>query len=122
MVTVYYEEYTNDYLRRDKQKTFMSLSGFEDWFFGLCKRSYKDYISIPDPDTTIFRPDEMPYSLDVNAMWTDNCHYWVHMIRNNGIVFSDGRYTDGQKHWNDTTKDMCRRMLARRNNPQFDFV
>ena len=122
MVTVYYEEYTNDYIMRDKQKTFMSLNGFEDWFFGLCKRSYKDYISIPDPDTTIFRPDEMPYSLDVNAMWTDNCHYWVHMIRNNGIVFSDGRHTNGQKHWNDTTKDMCRRMLARRNNPQFDFV
>lgn len=122
MVTIYYEEYTNDYCRRDKEKSFVSLDEFERWFFGLCKRNYKDYIEIPDPDTTIFRPDEMPYSLDVNAMRNDNCHYWIHMIRSNGIIFSDGQYTCRQKHWNDTTKNMCRRMLARCNNPTFDFV
>lgn len=123
MVTVYYEEYTNDYNRRNKTKDFGSLAQFEDWFFGLCKRSYTEYIGIPDPDTAIFRPSEMPYALSVNAMWDDNCTYWIHMIlRNNGIIFSDGKYTDRQKHWNDTTKDMCRQMLARRNNPTFNFV
>jgi len=122
MITVYYEEYVNDYNRRKKTRDFLTLGGFEDWFFGLCKGDYKRDISVPNPESKIFKPAELPYSLDVNAMRTDGCHYWIHMIRNKGIVFSDGKYTNRQKHWNDDTKDMCRRMLERRSNPKFDFV
>lgn len=123
MITVYYEEYKNDYNRKNETKNFFSLSGFEDWFFRLCKGDYKRDISIPDPDSTWFKPTELPYRLEVNANRTDGCTYWVHMIRNsNGIIFSDGRHTNRQKHWNDDAKNMCRRMLERRNNPKFDFV
>ena len=50
MVTVKYEEYTNDFWRKEKEMTFGGMQQFIDWFFGLCDGRYKDKISIPNPD------------------------------------------------------------------------
>ena len=122
MIKVYYEEYTNDYCRRDKTETFYGYDAFKDWFFNKCRGSYKDKISIPNPDSTIFKKDELPYSMEVNCMWEENKCYWIHKIEKDGkIVFSDGRHTNRIKYWNDDVRQMCREMLAREKNPQFDF-
>ena len=122
MITVDYELYTNDYRRRFKKETFYNIQEFVDWIFKNCDGKYEDKISIPNPDTTIFKEDEMPYSIDVNRMWTRNDHLWVHQIRvDSTIVFSDGKHTNGLKHWNENMKQMCRDMLKRRSNPQFNF-
>lgn len=122
MILVDYEEYTNDYCRSYKQKTLGDLTEFANWVFALCKGKYEDRISIPNPDTTIFTADEMPYSIDVNCIWEENKHYWIHQIKRDGkIIFTDGKYTNGIKHWSELMKSMCRNMLNRKANPQFDF-
>lgn len=120
-MTIFYEEYTNDFIRSYKEKTVYSLKEFENWFFGLCKGRYKDKISVPDPDGQ-FCMKEGPYRMDVNCMWEENRHYWVHRIDSNGkIIFSDGKLTDGMKHWNEDAKQLCREIISRRDHPKFDF-
>ena len=122
MIVVDYELYTNDFCRSVKRETFRSLNDFENWIFENCDGDYKEKISIPDPDSKIFKPDELPYSIDVNRMWTRNNHVWVHQIKKDGlIIFSDGKHTSGIKHWNDEVKQLCRDMLVRKKNPQFAF-
>ena len=120
MVQVYYDEYTNDYCKRDKDRRFYDLSDFKDWFFGLCKGDYERYISIPNPDSNVWK--EGPSCMEVNCMWTDDKIYRIHMIKKDGaIIYSDGRHTNRIKHWNEIVKNMCRDMLARKKNPQFNF-
>lgn len=122
MITVDYELYTNDYCRKVQKETFRDLNEFADWVFENCDGEYKEKISIPDPDGKIFRPDELPYAIEVNRMWTRNNHLWIHQIKDSGvIIFSDGKHTNRTKHWNETVKSLCRTMLARRNNPVFNF-
>lgn len=123
MIIVKYEEYVNDYNRRHKTENFFSLGSFVDWVFNTCRGKYDEDISCPDPDTKIFSANEMPYSIDINNMWSEGKHYWIHQISNEvGIIFSDGTYTSRQKHWNDTTKQMCRDIIARKQKPVFNFV
>lgn len=121
MVFVEYEEYTNDFCRNYMGKRFYSLSEFEDWFFALCDGKYEDKISIPDPD----RKDiwgNGPSRMEVNCRRTQNKCFWVHQIENCGkIVFSDGKHTSGQKHWNEEIQNLCRHMLERKNTPRFNF-
>lgn len=121
MITVKYEEYTNDLIRRNMEKSFPSLRSFEDWFFDLCDGKYEDKISIPNPDRTDIWGDG-PGRMEVNDMWTRDKCYWVHMISREGkIIFSDGKHTNYQKHWNDEMKEFCRGMLQRKNSPAFNF-
>lgn len=122
MILIDYEEYTNDYCRNFKQKQMMDLGEFADWIFGLCKGKYGDDIHIPDPDSKLLPEYMLPYMVEVQCKRTDGCEYWVHQIKQNGkIIFSDGKHTNGIKHWNDLMKQTCRDMLQRRDNPQFDF-
>lgn len=124
MIIAKYEEYTNDYFRKHKTKHFPDLTDFENWFFDLCDGDYKKKISIPKPPDidkhNIWK--DGPSCLDVNCMWTQNKHYWIHQLERDGkIIFSDGKHTNNIKYWNDETKQMCRNMIERRNNPHFDF-
>lgn len=122
MITVKYEEYTNDFFRQNRVRNFSSLSEFENWFFGLCDSGkYEDRISVPNPDRTDIWRDG-PSRMEVNCMWTQSKCYWVHQIERNGtIIFSDGKHTDRQKHWNEETKELCRAMLERKAHPRFNF-
>lgn len=120
MYWVYFEEYTNDYCRKERGKSFYSLKDFQDWFFAKCKGKYEDKISIPNPDSWIWK--DGPSAMDVNCMREENKHYWVHMIKNDEtIIFSDGHNTNRIKHWNEDTKQLCRKMLERKQKPQFNF-
>lgn len=118
MIRIKYEEYTNDFTRRFLEKQFAFMEEFENWFFNLCDGEYSRNISIPDPK----RCAGVPYRMEVNCVRTQNKCYWVHQIEwDNKIVFSDGRYTSGQKHWNEWIKQLCERMIARKDNPKFNF-
>jgi len=98
MITVRYEEYTNDFIRRHLDKCFTSLRCFEDWFFELCDGKYEDKISIPNPDRTDIWGNG-PSRMEVNDMWTRDKCYLVHMISRDGvIIFSDGKHTNQQKN------------------------
>ncbi len=121
MITIKYEEYHNDYYRSNKSKSFYNLSEFKNWFFGCCKGKYEDRISIPNPDSNIW--SDGPSCLEVNCVWEEGFTYWVHEIsKDGGIIYSDGNYTNRQKHWNEETKQMCRDMLERKKKPIFNFV
>ena len=123
MITVKYEEYTNDFIRQNKTKTFYSLSEFENWFFGLCDSGkFDDKIFVPIPERTDIWGDG-PSRMEVNCVRTQNKCYWVHQIERNGaIIFSDGKFTDRQRHWNDETKELCRAMNQRKKKPVFNFA
>ena len=121
MIKVAYELYKNDYNRRIAEKTFASLNAFEDWFFGLCKGKYNDDISVPNPDNGIW--SEGPSCMEVRCYSTDGVCYWIRMIQiGNGIMYTDGKLTNGMKHWNEDAKEMCRRMLKRKKAPAFNFI
>ena len=50
-------------------------------------------------------------------------YIWIHQISNEkGILFSDGTYTAGQKHWNESVKAWLARCIERKKNPTFTFV
>ncbi len=122
-IRIKYEEYRNDYNRKDCERSFYTLSEFEDWFFGLCKGTYKKDASIPDPDNKHGIWADGPSCMEMNCRWTEDKVYWIHQINtDNGIIYSDGHHTNRMKHWNDDAKEMCRRMLQRKKNPQFNFV
>lgn len=122
MIQVFYDEYTNDFWKPQKERAFHTLADFKDWFFDLCKGKYEDKISVPNPDRTDIWKDG-PSAMEVNCVWEDNKTYRVHMLERDGaIIFSDGRHTNGQKHWNEETKQMCRDMIQRRKTPTFNFV
>lgn len=122
MIRVFYDEYTNDFWKPQQEKALCTLAEFKDWFFGLCKGKYEDKISIPMPDRTDIWKDG-PSAIECNCMWEESKTYRVHMIMRDGaIIFSDGRHTNGQKHWNEETKQMCRDMIQRRKAPTFNFA
>ena len=122
MIRIKYELYTNDYWRNPQTKTFYSLSEFCDWIFECCDGNYKEKIFIPNPDRTDIWYDG-PSRIEINRMWTQNNQVWIHQIESDaGIIFSDGKHTDGIKHWNETAKQMCRDLLVRRNKPSFNFA
>lgn len=121
MIHVKYEEYTNDYCRRYMDKRFYSLGEFEDWFFSMCDGKYEDKIFIPNPDRKDIWGDG-PSRMEVNCMWTKNKCFWVHQIEDGvKIVFSDGKHTNGQRHWNEELQNLCRHMLERQKKPRFSF-
>lgn len=121
---VRYEEYTNDYIRSNKTIMFDSISQFKDWIFNLCDGNYKKNIFIPIPERTDIWRDG-PSRIEVNCMWTQNKCYWVHQIESGTwerkIYFSDGKFTDGTRHWNEDMKQLCRDLIERRDHPKFNF-
>ena len=122
MIKVKYDEYVNDYCIHDKERSFYSWTEFEDWFFGLCKGKYADKISLPNPDKTHIWEDG-PSAMEVNCCWEEGKTYRVHLISTDmGIVFSDGRLTDRQRHWNDEMKEKLRKMIQRKTSPVFNFA
>lgn len=123
MIKVKYEEYRADYDRRDKEISFYSLDEFENWFFGLCKGTYENDASVPDPDNAHGIWKDGPSCLKMNCRWIEGKTYWVHQISSSaGIIYSDGHHTNHQRHWNEEVKDMCRRMIRRKKNPTFNFA
>lgn len=128
MITVRYERYWNDYRKYDERQTFYSLEGVADWFFGMCRGSYKDGMYFTNPDKTY------PYhkrdcdkldssSISIHSIATsDGYSYHIDQIEIDGvIVYSDGKFTNGIRHWNETIKQWLRDCRARQSNPQFNF-
>lgn len=110
MIAIEYERYWNDYTRQKKlTKSFSSLSSLANWLFDMNTdpNGYGLYFG----EGLIESKDEQGWTI------------WVRIIRNeNGIIFSDGRYTMGQKHCNDTVKEWVSECMERKNHPVYNFV
>ena len=112
MYTIRYEEYTNDYTRSTFIKNIGSLQGVEDWIFDQMQQTYERmYFPVNEPSRIEFSPSWRGPSI------------WIHMITSDrGIEFTDGTYTNGQKHWSNTVHDWLINCKKRQKSPQFVFV
>ena len=116
MITIEYELYFNDFTRKSNLfKSFPSLEHLESWIFDHVKtKSDFDY-------HCFFPTHEEPSRIEAG---TDNRYeIWIHQISNDcGIIFSDGKYTNSLKHWNDEAKAWCKHCEERRKKPTFNFI
>ena len=112
MYTIKYEEYNNDYNRRNLERTFTSLTAIEDWLFNQMQQPYdKMWFPVNEPSQIEATPVRF------------GPHIWIYMITSDrGIEFSTGRFTNGQKHWSKEVQNWLRHCNERKHKPKFTFV
>lgn len=117
MFTVHYEEYWNDFMRKEHEKRFSSLDDIESWMFGMMRRDYKN-----DSLAMYFPKGDKPSEIHLHPE-RGGPNYWIHLITSaDGIVFSDGRQTAGQKFASKRVQEWLAHCMERRDKPAFNFV
>lgn len=112
MYTIKYEEYRNDYDRRSYERSFNSLTAVEDWLFDQMQQSYE----------RMWFPSREPSRIEVSPVY-GGPHIWIYMISSpRGIEFTDGRFTNGQKHWSQEVQTWLKHCNERKNKPKFVFA
>lgn len=121
MIKIYYDEYLNDFCHKKGQtKTFSDLGELKNWIFGKMKQPYDTPYAMYFPDPR--KKDQEPSSIDFQE-YRGSMQVWIHQIQNeNGIIFSDGTLTSGQKHWNDEIKNWLIECNEFKKKPTFNFV
>lgn len=117
MFKIKYEEYHNDYDRKNHEKKFLYLSDLEEWIFGQMQRDYtKDRMVLYFPGKDIGgRVEFQPVC--------GGATFWIHLIEDNdGILFSDGTYTAGQKFTHGDIQEWFDHCRERQEHPKFRFV
>lgn len=125
MIKIKYERYWNDFIRKSEEKTFFGLEDLADWIFGQMQQDYtKDFVmSFPTP-AKLKRIGEAdgPYRIEFKPVRGGES-IWIYLIQDtNGILFSDGRFTSGKKHWSRTVQEWCIACDKRQHAPTFNFV
>jgi hypothetical protein len=113
MITVKYEEYHNDNHFFHHKKDFTSLEYFETWM--------KNQMYVSELDKWIrFSPDLGYMTMQPNGPgWS----YDIHQIEDeDGIIFSDGRYTSGQKHVANCVKKWMSELKEKLKKPTYNFI
>lgn len=122
MIKVKYHKYYNDYNNSYETKTFSSLDELADWLFGMVKGKYEYKIWFVDPDAKYMFENKL--RLDSSCIKSNDGEwsYWIEQIeKDDKIIYSTGKFTNGICHWNDEIKDWLRTCRERMNNPQFNF-
>ena len=127
MIRIYYEEYYNDCRRTNHTRDFTSLQELEDWIFGQMRQKYSDKehgwlaMSFPVPEVAERVKSDGPWGIEFKPEY-GGVTYWIHKIeRGHGIIFSDGKHTDGRKHWSKEVQEWLIHCKERQYNPQFEF-
>lgn len=92
MYTLKYELYNCDYLRKHEQKNFGSLSAMKSWIHeNTIEDGYHKWLPRKDAIGAIeFGTKDRKFDM------------WIHEIDSDeGILFTDGKYTGQQKHMSD---------------------
>lgn len=119
---VKYERYWNDYRRRDEVQSFADLDELANWMFGQMQQDYEKGMSFPTPEKAARINESGPWSIEVRPVRGEE-HIWIHMIENNaGIIFLDGKFTSGQKHWSKSVQEWLVQCEERTKAPKFIFV
>lgn len=125
MLRVKFERYWNDYHRKDEVKTFSEFAEFEEWMFNQMQQDYtgdKGTMCFPTPNKATRINAKGPWGIELRPKWGGE-EIWIHQIETaSGIVFSDGKFTAGRKHWSAEVKAWLAHCEERRCNPQFNFV
>lgn len=113
MINVKYEIYWNDYNRRYVDKSFQDLQAFKDWMFGLMNRPYVDsdgYKNMHFLDYALNSQRKIDSSsrIDIRPE-RGGAAYWIYCVSdNNKVVYSNGKYTNGQCYISEGFKDFLR--------------
>ena len=124
MLRVKYERYWNDYIRKNEERCFRDLNDLEEWMFGQMKQDYTDkfVMSFPTPDAAKRIGETGPWRIEFKPQWGGES-FWIRQIEcERGIIFSDGTFTSGQKHWSEAVKTWLTHCEERRKAPKFNFV
>lgn len=124
MIKVKYEEYYNDYFRRNHEKSFSDLTDLENWIFNQMQQDYTKpftmYFHTPEKNARIH--GEGASRIEFTPRW-GGCTFWIHQMENyDGIIFSDGTFTSGQKHWSQEVQEWLAHCDKRQHSPKFAFV
>jgi hypothetical protein len=104
-------------------KTFSNLTGVEDWLFNTAMRSSRGYENLYFPKTEPTSWKKIPEPSRIETRDSNDWSIWIHRIdSDNGIIFSDGKYTCGIKHWNNEVKEWLKHCDERKANPKFNFA
>lgn len=116
------ELYRNDFDRKEFDKKFFLLESLREWLFQICNRDYVTGMYFTSPD----KPASM---IDYSSISVRHSIYggsvWVHMIQNSatgGILYSDGKYTNKQKHISAEVRDWLRESRERQQSQKMFFV
>lgn len=125
MLSVKYERYWCDYHRRNESASFADLTELENWMFEQMQQNYTadpGVMSFPTPEKTARIGESGPWTIELRPVWGEE-HVWIHLITSNGgIIFSDGKFTAGRKHWSKAVQDWLARCEERKKQPKFNFV
>lgn len=124
MIKIKYERYWNDFTRKNEEKTFPDLDALADWIFSQMQQDYtKDFVmSFPTPEKVKQINENGPYRIEFKPTRSGES-FWIYLIENaNGIIFSDGRFTSGRKHWSTVAQEWCTACDRRQHAPTFNFV
>lgn len=124
MLRVRYERYWNDYRRKDEVKAFADLDELADWMFNQMQQDYMNQsaMSFPTSKKVASIGETGPWTIEFRPVWGEES-IWIHQIESNdGIIFSDGRFTSRQKHWSKSVQDWLIRCEQRRRQPKFNFA
>lgn len=119
MINIKFEIYRNDYNRTYENKSFLNLQAFKDWMFESMNRpyvekdGYKNMYFLDDAirvGRDIRRGDEIRFKPEFRG-----ADYWVHCVSdNNKVVFSNGKYTNGQCYISEGFKAFLRDCMDQR--------
>lgn len=124
MIKIKFERYWNDFTRKNEVQSFSSLDALADWMFGQMQRDYtKDFaMSFPTPEKAKRIGETGPWRIEFQPQFGGES-IWIYLIENSsGIIFSDGRFTSGQKHWSAEVQQWLAACEERRRGPKFNFV
>lgn len=102
----------------------ISTSWLADWMFNQMQQDYMNQsaMSFPTPKKVASIGETGPWTIEFRPVWGEES-IWIHQIESNdGIIFSDGRFTSRQKHWSKSVQDWLIRCEQRRRQPKFNFA
>lgn len=129
MISIKYEIYHNDYNRRYEDKSFRDLREFKDWMFGLMHQPYVNEKGLPNMhflDGVVkgrFSSMDSSSRISIRPEWGGD-DYWIYCVSdNNKIVFTNGKYTNGQCYISEGFKAFLRECMDRRDGKEqvFEF-
>lgn len=124
MVKIKYEEYYNDYFRRNHEKTFSNLTDLENWMFDQMQQDYSKShgMYFPTPEKSARFHSEGPSRIEFTPK-LGGPTFWIRQIENyGGIIFSDGTFTSRKKHWSKEIQEWLKHCDMRQHSPKFSFV
>ncbi len=125
MITVYYEKYWNDFMRKEETVTFYSLESVADWIFNQMRCDYTKnthMMSFPTPEAAKRIGEDGPWGIEFTPEHGGPM-FWIHMMKEGEkIIFTDGKMTAGKKHWSQAVKEWLPSCRERQKAPCFDFA